>query len=280
MNKVKVLLGVAALASLAVAPQSGSAQVKAVVASAVGVDVCSQQLKQKAARPLVRAKTVTTEFTRFVPAGTACPRGFTKVATFATPESAKTITQTFITENAASLKGANGAPGATGATGAVGAAGATGAVGMTGVSGPTGATGLTGAVGPIGPIGATGPQGPQGVVTEGQVEPVVNRVLTERASNPRQFTSYDFGPVNVEFSSLETMQKFHAMGTARLLPNGQWETRTQVYGPGMKTTTKRRERSRTEAGRRPRPRTAKRHAPTGRRPGGALPTLPARQRPG
>ena len=147
---------------------SSFAQTGPIVTSSIGVDVCSQQVKQKAARPIARAKTVTTEFTKFVKVGTPCPRRFKKVATFATTQSVEQITQNyidFLISSSGGLTGSRGETGATGARGPQGERGADGAVGPAGAVGPVGPVGpagAVGAVGPAGPAGAVGPQGPRG----------------------------------------------------------------------------------------------------------------------
>jgi|GEM_PF-6080960 len=247
MNKIKVILGLSILATSAFAPSLVSAQVQSIISSATGIDACSRVFEQKAARPENRAKSFKVFETRFVTAGKRCPRGFKKVATFVTPEAVKNITQNFFTENTSSLMGAKGETGATGAVGATGpqgargeigaqgvagALGATGSIGATGATGANGITGVTGATGPTGAAGAPGPAGPPAVISDEQIEPIVIRIVEDRLVQPLTYVSYDFGPISVDYSTGTSLQRFHAMGKARLLPTGQWETRVQVYGPG------------------------------------------------
>jgi hypothetical protein len=140
-----------------------NAQTTPIVSSEeVGLDVCSLQKKQRAARPIERAKFVTTEFTKFVKRGAKCPRGFRKVATIASPQNVEEITRNFITNNVSSLMGPQGPSGAAGAQGPQGERGQAGVQGATGPLGLPGAVGPQGPVGAQGPAGAVGPQGPQG----------------------------------------------------------------------------------------------------------------------
>ena len=181
--QIKSTLSVA-LTMCAFMVQSASADVRPIVTSTKGIDICSRQVKQKAARPIERAKTVTTEFTQFVEAGKKCPSKFRKVATIATTNSIETITKDYIdyiiqNSMVTGAQGPQGMPGATGATGATGAkgdagpkgdAGAPGAQGdvgpqgLQGEMGPVGPQGIQGEVGPMGPKGDTGAQGPAGVI--------------------------------------------------------------------------------------------------------------------
>jgi hypothetical protein len=153
--------------------QSAYADVKPIVSSANGIDICSRQVKQKAARPVERAKTVTTEFTQFVEAGKRCPRKFRKVATIVTTNSIENITKDYIDyiiQNGArpGPQGPQGEPGPVGVSGPMGPKGDVGPAGAMGPQGDPGPVGAQGDVGPqgapgaTGPIGATGPTGPQG----------------------------------------------------------------------------------------------------------------------
>jgi hypothetical protein len=147
-------------------PGTGIADVKPILSTDKGIDICSRQIQQKAARPIERAKTVTTEFTQFREAGKKCPPKFKKVATIATTTSVESITQNYIDyliQTSGGLVGPQGPQGPQGDRGADGERGPVGLAGAKGDKGDAGAVGPQGVQGPIGPQGEPGAPGPQGI---------------------------------------------------------------------------------------------------------------------